>query len=226
MQNLSQQTAEEAKYYFMVKKVMRILAPFYDVAFEFLSLGAESRLRNQVADFANAQQGSRILDVATGTGGQAFAFARKGCNVVGIDLSEDMLDIANRKNKYENAKFEIADATNLPFEDKSFDVSCVSFALHDMIPSIREKTLKEMARVTKTKGTIIIVDYALPKNKISRFFVYNIVKLYEVYYSEFIKSDLEALLRKSGIEIKEKRPVLFGAGRILKGVKIARKPLT
>jgi ubiquinone/menaquinone biosynthesis C-methylase UbiE len=75
-----------------------------------------------------------------------------------------------------------------------------------------------MVRVTKPKGTIVIVDYALPKNKISRFLIYNIVKLYEPYYSEFIKSDLEALLKKSGIEIKEELPVMLGAGRILKGI--------
>jgi len=161
--------------------------------------------------------------VATGTGKQAFAFARRGFNVVGVDLSEEMLAVAKRKNKYVNVKFEIADATNLSFEDDSFDASCVSFALHDMIPIIREKALKEMARVTKSNGTIIVVDYALPKNKLSRFFVYNIAKLYEPYYSEFIKSDLEALLEKSGFQIRERLPVLFGAGRILKGINMEEK---
>ncbi len=206
---------EEEKYYSLLKKYARILAPFYDtVTMPF------SRLRDKVVDFANARNDSKILDVATGTGKQAFAFAKKGYDVIGIDLSEDMLKVAINKNKYENAKFEVADATNLPFEDKSFDFSCVSFALHDMILTIREKALKEMVRVIKPKGTIMIVDYALPKNKISRFLIYHIVKLYEPYYTEFIKSDLEALLRKSGIEIKEQLPVLLGAGRILKGVRM------
>jgi len=213
---------EEEAYYSLLKKYARVLAPFYDTVFGCLSLGRGSRLRDKVADFAEAQHGSRILDVATGTGKQAFAFANRGFNVVGVDLSEDMLAVAKKQNSYKNAIFEIADATNLPFEDNSFDVSCVSFALHDMIPIIREKTLKEMVRVTKTKGTVIIVDYALPENGLSRFFVYNIVKLYEPYYSEFIKSDLEAMLRKSGIQIKERLSVLFGAGRILRGAKVAK----
>src|SRR3972149_1289902 len=104
---------EEAKYYSLLKKYMRILAPFYDILFGCLSFGAGSRLRDKVADFAEAQNGSRILDVATGTGKQAFGFAKKGCDVVGIDLSEDMLAVAKKKNKYENAKFEIADAATL-----------------------------------------------------------------------------------------------------------------
>ncbi|MBI2486384.1 MAG: class I SAM-dependent methyltransferase [Deltaproteobacteria bacterium] len=172
-------------------------------------------------NFTNARNGSRILDVGTGTGKQAFAFAKKGYDVIGIDLSEAMLEVANKKNKYENVKFEVADAINLPFVNNSFDVSCASFVLHNMPLTIREKALKEMVRVTKPKGMIVIIDYALPKNGVRRFLIYHFVKLYEgKYYLEFIKSDLEALLRKSGIEIKEELPVLLGAGRILKGIRM------
>jgi len=211
---------EEGKYCLLIRKWGRILALFYDVVFGSLSLGAESKLRARVVDVANAKIGSRILDVASGTGKQAFAFAKKGYDVIGVDLSEDMLKVARKKNKYGNVKFEVADAANLPFENNSFDVSCVSFALHDMLSSIREKALKEMVRATKPNGMIVIVDYALPKNKISRFLIYHFVKLWETYYPEFIKSDLEALLRKSGIEIKEELSVFLGAGRILKGMRI------
>jgi len=219
VKNRNYKMTDEEKYYSLIRKTAAVLAPFYDIVTVFLSLGTMSGIRDKVVDFANARNDSRILDVATGTGKQAFAFAKKGYDVIGIDLSEDMLKVANKRNKYRNVKIEVADAANLSFEDNSFDVSCVSFALHDMLSSIREKALKEMVRVTKPKGTIVIVDYALPKNKISRFLIYHFVKLWEIYYPEFIKSDLEALLRKSGIKIKEELPVLLGAGRILKGIK-------
>jgi len=215
---------EEAKYYSLLLNYARLLAPFYNTFFKCLTFGEESRLRDTVAAFASPPKGSRILDVATGTGKQAYAFAKKGYDVTGIDLSEDMLKEAIGKKKCENAKFEIADATRLPFEENSFDVSCVSFALHDMILSIREKALKELVRVTKAEGTIIIVDYGLPENGFVRFFAYNVIKLYEPYYVEFVKSDLEGLLRKSGIQIENKLSVLLGAGRILKGKRI-HKPL-
>ncbi|MFZ2411077.1 MAG: methyltransferase domain-containing protein [Candidatus Methanoperedens sp.] len=209
-------TDEEKEYYLLVKKVFRILAPFYDMGTIPIS-----GLRDKAVDFTNAGIGSKILDVATGTGKLAFAFAKRGYDVTGIDLSEAMLKVASKKNKYENAKFALADATNLPFKDKCFDVSCVSFALHDMPLTIIEKALKEMVRVTKPKGITVIVDYALPENRISRFLIYHFVKIYEKeYYSKFIKSDLEALLRKSGIEIKEELPVLLGTGRIIKGIRM------
>ena len=173
-----------------------------------------------MVNFTYARDGSRILDVATGTGQQAFAFAKRGYEVTGIDLSDAMLKIARNKNRYRNAKFEVADATRLPFEANSFDVSCASFALHDMPLSIREKALKEMVRVTKSEGMIVIVDYGLPKNKVGRSVVYHLVKLYEgKYYLEFIKSDFKELLGKCAIDIREEQQVLLGAGRILKGFK-------
>lgn len=206
----------EEEYNSYIKKWFSRWAPIYDVI-----VIPFSKIRDKVVDFTNARNGARILDVATGTGKQAFAFAKKGYDVTGIDLSEDMLRVANKKNKYGNVKFEVGDATNIPFEDKYFDVSCVSIALHEMSLSIREKVLKEMGRVTKPKGVIIIVDYALPKNKIGRYLIYHFVKFYESkYYPEFIKSDLEALLRKSKIEIKDELPLFLGAVRILKGIRI------
>lgn len=206
---------EQKEYYALIKKMFKIWAPFYDA----FSLPIAC-LRNKVVDFTKARAGAKILDVASGTGKQAFAFAKKGYDVTGVDLSEDMLRVAKRNNKYQNIKFEIADATCLRFENNSFDVSSISFALHDMPLAIREKVLKEMVRVTKQDGAIIVVDYALPQNKLSRFLVYNLIRIYErLYYSEFITSDLGSLLEKSGIQIKEEVSVMLGAGRIIKGMK-------
>lgn len=212
--DVMQTTADEEKqYYLLVEKVFNVLAPFYDLATKPLA-----GLRDRVVDFTDAGSGSTILDVATGTGEQALAFAKKGYEVVGIDISGAMLKVANKKNKYGHVRFEAADATNLPFEDSSFDVTCVSFALHDMPLTVRASALKEMVRVTRPTGLIVIVDYALPKSKVGSFLVYHFVRLYErEYYSRFIESDLEALLRTMGIEVREELPVLLGAARILKG---------
>jgi len=203
-------------YYALTKKVFDILAPFYNV----LTLPLV-KVREQVVDFTNASKGSTILDVATGTGQQAFAFAKRGYDVIGVDLTESMLAIARKQNKAGLVKFEAADATQLRFEENSFDVACVSFALHDMPLTIREKVLQEMVRVTQPNGVIVIVDYDLPRDKISRALIYRLITLYEgEYYKEFIASDLEALIGKTGIEITGKLSVLLGAGRILKGIKV------
>lgn len=201
-------------YYLYTKKLFGRWAPVYDVIDLFIS-----RIREKVVTVTNAESGSKILDVCTGTGKQAFAFGKRGYDVVGIDLSEDMLNVATKKNEYDNVKFKVADATGTPFEENHFDVSCISFALHDMPIEIRERVLVEVMRVTKPKGNIVIIDYALPENKISRFLIYHFVKFYESkYYSEFIESDLEELLRKYGIKIKEAIPIIFKGAIILKGI--------
>ena len=205
---------EEKEYYSLVKRAFEALAPFYDIVTKPIA-----SVRNRVVEFTNAANGSKILDVATGTGKQAFAFARKGYEVIGVDLSGAMLRVAQKKNKYGNAKFEVADATHLRFSENSFDVSCISLALHDMPQIIREKVLKEMVRVTKAGGLIIVVDYGLPANRIKRFFIYQFIKLYEgKYYIDFIKMDLRKFLEKSGIRIIKELPILSGAGRMLKGI--------
>jgi demethylmenaquinone methyltransferase/2-methoxy-6-polyprenyl-1,4-benzoquinol methylase len=197
-----------------------VLAPFYDIVALPLI-----RARDRVVKVANIKSGSKILDVSTGTGQQTFAFAKRGYEVIGIDISEAMLNVAHKHNKYSHTKLEVGDATDLPFGDSSFDPSTVSFALHDMPLTIREQVLREMVRVTKLSGTVIIVDYALPQNKARSFFIYRLIRLYEgPYYAAFIKSDLASLLRIAGVEISRELPILLGAGKIILGMKGSTAP--
>jgi len=209
---------EISNYYKVVESAFGKLAPYYDL----IALPALG-LREQVADCMTPGSDSRILDVATGTGAQAFAFAKRGLDVVGVDLSAAMIRIAQKKNRDGKVRFDVADATDLPYPNGSFDVACVSFALHDMPLMIREKVLKEMVRVTRPGGTLLIVDYGLPKNRLGRWLIYRLVRLYEAtYYREFIQSDLQGLLRQTGIEIVQERPALLGAAKIIKGLKLTR----
>ena len=210
----------EEDYYSYIRKFFKRWAPVYDITDVFIS-----GVRHKVVDFTNASNGSKILDVCAGTGKQTVAFAKRGYEVVGIDLSEAMLRVANQKNKYENARFAAADATKVPFEDNHFDVSCVSFALHDMPLTIREKVLKEMVRVTKSRGKVVIVDYGLPGNKLGRYLIYQVVRSYETrYYAEFMKSELEDLLKGLQIEIDGQARTMLGTVRILGGINSKRSP--
>ena len=204
---------EDKEYYALTRKVFDLLAPYYEIMTLPLM-----RVRDQVVDFTNARPGSTILDVATGTGQQALAFAKRGFDVIAVDLTESMLAIARKHNIAGLVRFETADATQLRFEDHKFEVSCISFALHDMPPRIRDRVLGEMLRVTKRDGMIVIVDHDLPHNRLGRALIYRLISLYEgKYYRQFISMDLNELLRKAGIQIVAQVPVLFGAGRIIKG---------
>lgn len=181
---------EEQAYYALTKRAFDFLARYYN----WMTLPLV-RVRGRVVDFTGADKNSKILDVATGTGQQAFAFAKRGFDVIGVDLTEAMLAVARKNNPNDLVKFEVGDATQLRFEENCFDVTCVSFALHDMPLMIRKKVLQEMVRVTKPCGSIVIVDYALPRNKFDKFLIYHLIKLYEgEFYKKFIDSNLEGLI--------------------------------
>jgi len=179
------------------------------------------RLRHDVVDASGVLPGARVLDVATGTGAQALAFAGVASEVVGVDLPEAMLAIARRKNAPAHVAFMRADATCLPFPAGRFDVTCVSFALHEMPASVRDRVVREMARVTRHGGTIVVVDYALPAGRIASALALRLVSLYErPHYAEFVRSDLPALLEGIGIAVRADRRALLGNARIVVGDKV------
>lgn len=179
-------------------------------------------LRSRVAHLTGIQAGTRVIDVATGTGAQASAFDDAGASVVAIDLSPRMLSIARRKYDERDIEFVEADATALPYPDASFDVSCVSFALHEMPRDVRARVVGDMARVTRPGGKVVVVDYALPRNRVWRWFVYHVVKLYERdHYVDFVRADLAALLARSGMSVLTEHRALLGAARVVIAVREA-----
>ncbi len=196
--NVTTQTEEEQHYYRLSRIAWRLLAPFYDaITFPL------RRFRDDVAATAGVTRGDRVLDVATGTGAQALAFAKAGAEVVGIDLSEAMLRIARKKTRGANPSFRQADASRIPFGDARFDVCCVSFGLHEMPLTVRRRVLAEMVRVTKADGTFVIVDYGLPEGAIARRLTYSLVRLYERdNYEEFIRSNLLGTLAEAGLAVR------------------------
>ena len=195
-------------YYQHTKEWFKNWARFYDVF-----TAPISRIREKVVDMAKAEKWSRVLDVCTGTGAQAFAFGKRGHDVVGVDLSPDMLKVAERKNKYKNVRFEVADATKLPFDDNSFDVSCISFALHDMPHEIRHEVLDEMRRVSRR---VVVVDYHIPQNGLQRRLHVFFTSLYEgKYYKDFAKRDLKELLQQHDLRVAKEAYWLVDFVKIL-----------
>jgi len=199
-----------------VQRIFNRWAPLYPIV-DLFARG----IREKVFHFTSPRKKAKILDVCTGTGGQAFEFGRRSFEVRGIDLSEDMLKIARRKNRYANVRFEIADASNLPYKDNYFDISCISFGLHEMPKYIGEKVLREMIRVTKPQGKIIIVDWTLPLGRFKKFLFYHFVRLFEgKYFPEFIKANLQNLIEGTGLEFKGSCEWASGSVKIWKYEKV------
>ena len=181
---------EDKEYRTYITDSFDHFAKFYD---PFLSLFRLKGVRRETVKMSEARPGDRVLDVCTGTGEVALEFARRCHDVTGIDLSAGMLAVARRKDQDGRVRFLQMDATRLDFADGEFDVSAISFGLHDMPPEVREKVLREMGRVTN--GKIVIMDYNPPRSPILRALYVALVSLYESkYFPEFARDGLKGLL--------------------------------
>jgi len=118
----------------------------------------EERIQRLVAA-AHLAGKERVLDVATGPGYIAEAFACAAHEVVGVDLTEAMLAIAKERTKQHgvsNVSFRIGDAANLPFEKEEFDLVVCRLALHHM--QNPAQAVREMARVCRPGGSVLVED--------------------------------------------------------------------
>jgi len=107
------------------------------------------------------REGSSVIDVACGTGDLCFALRRKKrCRVVGVDLSDRMLDFAAKHNPYEDVRFVKQDAADLKdFGPRSFDCATVSLLLHELGRQARAQVAREALRVA---DRVVVMDWAAP----------------------------------------------------------------
>ena len=173
-------------------------ARLYDIEKYFLF-----PLRRKAARFLNLTPPKKLIDIATGTGSQAYELAKLGHDVIGVDLSPEMLEQAKKKMSSSlRLSFLHTDATRLPFDDHTFDAASISLGLHDMPYEIDLLVLKEMKRVIKDNGDILIVDYMEPRKHPVAALSYPLIRLYETpNYKKFIKHGLDNVLKKAGLSI-------------------------
>src|SRR5215216_4453894 len=136
----------------------RIAGP-YDLMNSVMTAGLHHRWRERAADLARVGPGSRALDVATGTGDLAIELASRGADVVGSDFSEGMLDVARKKAP--RLDWEQANALALPYPDASFDAATVGFGARNF--SDLPQGLREMARVVRPGGRVVILEITTPE---------------------------------------------------------------
>jgi demethylmenaquinone methyltransferase / 2-methoxy-6-polyprenyl-1,4-benzoquinol methylase len=144
----------------------RIAGP-YDLMNSVMTAGLHHRWRARAADLARVGAGSRALDVASGTGDLAIELASRGAEVVGSDFSSGMLEVARRKAP--GLRWEVGNALDLPYDDGEFDAATVGFGARNF--SDLERGLREMARVVRPGGRVVVLEITSPaKPPLSTFF--------------------------------------------------------
>lgn len=149
-----------------VRAMFDRVARRYDLLNRVMTVGLDGRWRERAAAAADVSAGGSALDVCCGTGDLALALRRRvtvSGRVVGLDFSQNMLDIARAKATAAGAAVEFVqgDALALPFGDGAFDASAVAFGIRNV--SHLDGCLREMARVVRPGGRVVVLEITMPE---------------------------------------------------------------
>lgn len=148
-----------------VRSMFASIAPRYDAANDVLSLGVHKRWRREAVRLAEVEPGMRVLDCATGTLELALQFHNARCKVVGSDFCAEMMRAARRRDAVSLA---VADAQELPFPDAQFDVASIAFGIRNVDDPVR--CLREMARVVRPGGRVVVLEFGQPRGAFGALF--------------------------------------------------------
>ncbi len=149
-----------------VRNMFADIADDYDRINGILSFGVHNAWRKKTVKESGAKPGDRVLDCATGTGDLALEFKKTVGHegyVLGTDFCKEMIEHAPGKaaGKKMVVEFEVADAMNLPYDDDDFDIASIAFGIRNVDDP--DVALKEMARVVKPGGRVVVLEFGQPK---------------------------------------------------------------
>lgn len=159
------------------------IAGRYDFLNHFLSLGIDKIWRNKAIKEVAKVSPSKILDVATGTGDMAISASRKmpEAQITGVDISTLMLEVGKKKIiKLALSKqivLDEGDSENLPFTTGSFDAVMCAYGVRNF--ETLEKGLKEMNRVLRPGGKLVVLEFSQPK-------IFPVAQLYRFYFKHIL----------------------------------------
>ncbi len=213
----------------------------YDGLNRVISLGIDVSWRKKVVKIVSKNQPKQILDIATGTGDLAIMMSQLNPDrVVGLDISEGMLEVGKQKvsraNLSDTIDMVVGDSENMPFNDNTFDAITVSFGVRNF--ANLDKGLKEILRVLKPGGTFVILETSnptkFPFKQGYKFYTSYVLpaigKLFskdKVAYSYLCESansfpfgeKLDNILKKNGFINTEYKPVTLGVATIYSATK-------
>ena len=154
----------------------------YDFLNHFLSLGIDILWRKKAISLLRDLQPKIILDVATGTGDFSIeALSLKPEKIIGVDISEGMLEVGRRKMRKKKIdsiiELRLGDSENLPFTDNFFDAVIVAFGVRNF--EDMKGGLTEMLRVVKPGGKVIVLEFSRPSK-------FPMKQLYSVYFTTIL----------------------------------------
>lgn len=180
MENITPYNSQESKKT-QVEDMFDNIAPRYDLLNRVLSMRVDTLWRRVLVHWLKKDCPIQVLDVATGTGDLAIAVHKgTGARVIGLDLSQQMLNVGMEKVQKLNLQHQITmqkgDAENLPFEDNEFDAVSVAFGVRNF--EHLERGLQELRRVVKENRSVYILEFSQVEGVLA--------PLYQFYFKKIL----------------------------------------
>ncbi|MEN3337939.1 MAG: demethylphylloquinol methyltransferase [Acidobacteriota bacterium] len=151
-----------------VRRLFATIADRYDLITVLLSYGQDRRWKRRLLNLSGVTARTRVLDVACGTGDLAFAAARRGADVTGLDVTHRMVQLATARRVQTglDVRFVVGDMAALPFRDQEFDVVTTGYGIRN-VPEIAP-AIREISRVLRPGGVLLSLDFNRPDNRLLR----------------------------------------------------------
>jgi demethylmenaquinone methyltransferase/2-methoxy-6-polyprenyl-1,4-benzoquinol methylase len=168
--------------------------------------GGEKRWRQLIVEWIDLRPGEKIIDICCGTGSLSIMLGQRLAGVgevVGIDLSSRLLDLALKKPKPEGVTFMEGDAQDIPISDGYFDKAVICGALHEMPREVRRRILAEAHRVIRPNGRIVVIEHNNPKRKWKRSLFTFLERFNPEYptYRDLLRCGLTNEIKRAGFRI-------------------------
>lgn len=187
----------------------KMISKFYDLLDVIYFRHDETNPRRALSDFVPDRE-LNVLDLCIGTGTNSIVFAENkiDAHVTGVDLSKEMLALAKAKIEQKgitNIKTFVMDATDLDFEDNSFDIVIMSLILHEVNDITRDRIMTEAERVLKSTGKLLIIEWDQPQRPMQRL-LFSIIKSLEPKgFKEFLKLNIHEYVAKFSLQVTQER---------------------
>lgn len=205
-----------------IQTMFNMISGKYDLVNQIMSLGTQKYIKQSCIKLLDIKPNTKVLDLCCGTGdlgGYAKKY-RPDADIIGVDFSDKMIEIA--KNRNNGVKYFKCNVTQLPFDDATFDIAVMGFGLRNV--QNREKAIEEVYRILKPGGIFLHIDFGeknLP-SKIFDIFVPVIVKFIsdDIYaYNYLIKSkrefpcpnDLIKIFEANGFKFERRKDYILKA---------------
>ncbi len=163
----------------LVEKVFNKVYDKYDLMNDIMSIGTHRMWKKSLVSWINPKKNNKIIDVASGTGDIAKLCSENtnnSCDIVCVEPNKKMLQEGKNKLKdFNNIKWEMSLAENLPFEDETFDFYTISFGIRNV--TNLNKSLNEAYRVLKNGGRFFCLEFSKVENEILKIIYENYSKL-------------------------------------------------